>query len=448
MADRYVSIGGNNSGPGTSDSPWATLVYAGLTAQSGDTVFVTAGTYSAGCEVSASSVSYIAIGEVNVVGDGFRSCFHIEGKDYIKIQGFNMSNNGGNPFVAASAGVTIRDLNNVGGTGCSYITVSDCTFSGINRREQFTYDYGTPFFVYSFADERLGHTNCNHIVLKDCSFYASKMDTQSGVFHDHVACVGNVSDVLITGCYIYHDFSVYNIRGSTLGFGGGQLLSGYPDYPRRVVVSNNYFEYVGTPLGTVTFPYFTGCKDVLCERNTCVNFGGGIIAVTEDGYNLETRSERQWYRRNLITGVIRNGLTTGTFADTYRSPKNIWATNNTIVKAPIVSGNWLVNLLKLNTTDSPEGVSGDCYFANNIFIGTPLLRDQGAPVVMEYNDENVGRHVRLSNIDRSTPSWYTPGLFGDYEPVNELDINGSPAKYCRGAEELVWEKRIRPRLRR
>lgn len=429
--NRYVSVTGTNSGPGDEEHPWATVIYAGLNAVSGDTVFVNSGNYSGGVAPVANEVAYIAIGTVTVDSGAF-CCFDIEGKNNILISGFTFHNEEGDGVYPEVSGIGIRDAGMIAGTGSHHITIVNCTFSGINRNESDVNSYGAPIIVYSLADERLGHTNCHHIIIKNCTFLASVLDTQSGIYHDNITVTGNTENVLIFGNSFYHDYSIYSIGAGFIVLAGNQSTA-YPDQPRKIVVSNNTIELTGPIDYNRSFPYFGGAADVLCERNISTIPGNGIFVLCEKGLSNYGTTERVWYRRNLVH-CYANGITAGTFADNYRSPKDIWCSNNTCIKSYSIYTN--INFISGNTTDSPEGLLGDCRFFNNVFSGTPDLLDQ-IGVVLDHNDwANYG--PRVSNIDTAVPSWYTPGQFGDYEPVLELDINGSPCKYCRGAEERIW----------
>lgn len=450
--NRYVSIGGNNSGPGDSSSPWATFVYACQSAQPGDTVFVNAGTYYGGAEVAQSEVTYIGLDNPVIVGDGSRCCFNIEGKHHILIQGFTFTNNEGVMGWSEVSGVGIRDVGNVGGTSSHHITVDGCTFRDINHRPASPTSYGAPVIFYSYGKTSLGHGNCHHIIIINCRFFAGKLDTPNGTTgHSHINSAGNVEHILIKDNYFYHDYYVYNAGGSCIELSGNQTGVAEPDIPRKMVITGNVGEYVGAtdtdPFAGVRFlVYLTASHDILIERNRSINFPAGILAVCETGYSVATSTERQWYRRNVFTGLLANGITIGTYSWYYTAVGNIWCTNNTLTK--IVSGYSNVLLVSNNVTTFPVPIFGNCRISNNIINGTPHVQDLFSAEAHQYlqmtnNDLGGGINVTMKKIDKDLPPWYTPGLFGDYEPAMELDINGSPSKECRGAEELTWMRRLR-----
>jgi len=86
----YVSTGGSDSNPGTSDRPWRTIQKAANTMVAGDTVIVRAGDYAERVQVSRSGssgaqITFQAEGTVTMRG------FTVRGH-YTTIRGFDISN--------------------------------------------------------------------------------------------------------------------------------------------------------------------------------------------------------------------------------------------------------------------------------------------------------------------------------------------------------------------
>jgi parallel beta-helix repeat protein len=95
-ATYYVSANGNDSNPGTSAQPWATLQKATDTVRAGDTVWVTDGNYT-GCQISTSGtqespITFKAYGQNALInsggptGDGIR----LQNVNYITLEGFKL----------------------------------------------------------------------------------------------------------------------------------------------------------------------------------------------------------------------------------------------------------------------------------------------------------------------------------------------------------------------
>jgi len=105
--------GASDTNPGTESSPWKTLAKAAATAQSGDTVYVKAGTYyetlrplysgTAGAPITFAAVPASACrgGKtksacgVIIDGSGTRDSAVVVNRGYIRVEGFEMTNHGG-----------------------------------------------------------------------------------------------------------------------------------------------------------------------------------------------------------------------------------------------------------------------------------------------------------------------------------------------------------------
>lgn len=423
MTSRYVSTDGTDSGPGSIEAPWATVVYAAQHAVSGDSVFILPGTYSAGAVPASDSVSYEGIGSVHIVGDGFPYCFYLSARNYISIRNISFSITGS---AEATFGIIITDdfANHI---PCTNILIHNCVFSDVNKRSPAgPNDYAVDIGAISYSDESLDQEGLHHLAVVGCTFNPGYQDMDSGIQVSHISINGNCQNMLFKNNTFNHTVGVYPTNNGCMEFAGNQIPQAFPDQSRKVVITGNILNWTGTPDTNRGSFYPTGCDSFLIERNTLNSWPNGIYIVAEDSYHHNTTS-RVWLRRNRILNCAI-GFLTGTFADNYNVPENIWFTNNTIVKVPGTAA---------GVTVIGRGVAGDAYIANNLIAGaTPYIFNNTDFDSFNYNSNDTV--IAVNNIDTSTPSWYTPGVFGDYEPDNELDINGSPCKYCRGAEEQVW----------
>ena len=98
FSNYFVAPGGNDAGPGTSDSPWQTLQKAADSVAAGDVVTVRAGSYS-GFRLTTDGtadarISFVA--EANVVvsqkAPGSESGIDLDGADHVTIDGFRVTN--------------------------------------------------------------------------------------------------------------------------------------------------------------------------------------------------------------------------------------------------------------------------------------------------------------------------------------------------------------------
>jgi len=102
----YVAAGGDDGSPGTEAAPWASIQHAADTLVAGDTVIVKAGTYTESGNTERAMITPAASGEpgnlitylanagdtVVIDGGGARPfAFELNGRDYIRIEGFEIT---------------------------------------------------------------------------------------------------------------------------------------------------------------------------------------------------------------------------------------------------------------------------------------------------------------------------------------------------------------------
>ncbi len=126
------SSGGSNSNSGLSGSPWATLQYAALTAQAGDTVYVQASTYAekvtfANSGTADAFITFIGIGSVIVQEPTnttvWSGTLNLNTKSYIRIQNFSIQNAYWFGIYVEACDHIYLDHNSTYNTGASGISV-------------------------------------------------------------------------------------------------------------------------------------------------------------------------------------------------------------------------------------------------------------------------------------------------------------------------------------
>ncbi len=117
----YVSKSGNDNNPGTIEKPWLTITKAANTLVAGDTAYVRKGTYKEQVTVknSGSAGKYITFsvypGETVILdGNGLNMAdwsglFWINGKDYIKVSGFDLINGRTGVHAESASNIIIKD---------------------------------------------------------------------------------------------------------------------------------------------------------------------------------------------------------------------------------------------------------------------------------------------------------------------------------------------------
>lgn len=428
-----------------------------------------------------SGISLIADGDVTIDGTGAKSCIEMGGINNVWVDGFTFTNNGGvGPSGGWSVvgGIALRDLNNVSGTPCHDITITNCTFRDLRKHA------GSGSAAISIQFGSFGSSDgvaAYNIDIRDCSFYPNEADATSvGFGVSHVVPYGNIKNFRVTGCYFYHDPNTYGE-----GAGGIEFVANHntaetsPNIPRQGVISNNTFyqtEPWSAGLGARYCIYVQG-RDILVERNEAVGWGIGIGVLAEQG-NTSNPSERVWVRYNRIETPVQYGLVTGAWADNYQSCNDVWMTNNTITRADTSTIPFpTITIPDRNTTDSLGGLTGDSRFANNlVYSGAQYLDDERTTYTNFYKNNvwasphatpvrldtysnlitasafsaNETGGVYLTELDENrfpnwyaaleTPTWYTSTLFGKYHPDKVLDLAGNNTAdytlHSKGATEI------------
>src|SRR5574338_634720 len=160
---KYVSKTGSNSNSGESLSQaYLTVGYAVSQLSSGGVIYVYPGRYIEMVQ-PASNTKLIAIsehGEVEIAGDGNRAAIEIWGKHHVTVDGFIITNNGATiGGWSVPSGISIADAGNVRGVNnhSHDITIQNCTFRDILRKNDAVGNGAQALSVRSFSDTRLGH---------------------------------------------------------------------------------------------------------------------------------------------------------------------------------------------------------------------------------------------------------------------------------------------------
>jgi len=185
----YVATSGNDSNPGTSSQPWATIQKAAGVMTAGDTVIVRPGTYygqvtvansgdSQGCGLGDSPITFLAdpSGDVilNANGSG-NNGFYIVGKTYVVIDGFKIT--GG------------RDGVFFDGDGYNYSVIRNCK-------------------IYSNGRDGIRIYEGDRVTVEKCLLYGNT----TGV---GIKSVDSAGELLVNKCGIYGNNRGLDLKGSS-----------------------------------------------------------------------------------------------------------------------------------------------------------------------------------------------------------------------------------------
>jgi hypothetical protein len=329
-------------------------------------------------------------GQAVIDGSGYAWCISLDGRSYVEIRGLAFRNRQG---AASGWSITeclaIRDLGGVPGIGRNshHILVKGCTFLECTRRAGVALRGAVPLGITSYSDERLEEEGCHHIEVDSCIFHESQSDMKDAQGNTVLAIsqlvmTGNVYDWRVDDCVFIHNFEAYREGNGAIELATnysqseGNYLT-YPDQIRKGCIRRNIFHFHG-PIASDTgiayaaryavYPH--GGADILVENNVFYRWPLGVGLVTEEGLAGNAMA-RVWVRNNLFVEPEHYALVLGTWANGYLSTTDTYASNNTIVvledevqaqRFPPIS------LVKRNTTNSPEGVSGDWAIFNNLVL--------------------------------------------------------------------------------
>lgn len=454
---KHVAKTGSNSNTGESRAEaYLTITYAISQMPVGGLIYVHPGSYNERvvCVSNLKLVANTNEGRVILDGSGFTAAVEIMGCHHVLVEGFEVTNNGATVSGwSVPNGIAIRDLNNTPGIGNNShdITIKGCTFRDILRKNDAPGNGAQPLVINCFSDERQEHEACYNIQILDCRFEAGKHNmVGSGLGIGQLCPTGNVRDFLIDGCTFYWDMSLYGEPSTGIECVANYeaFYSTYPDIPRRGVISNNTFEWVGdlSPPNQ-TYAVYAQCQDTLIENNTIVRWGYGYGCVTEEGTNPNNfATERIWIRNNTISECTNYSVVIGTWLDTYLVVSDIWVTGNVIHKPDVGASEFPP--ITFIARNNGNGFSGSCRVLGNLIAspGSLILieeehqgmfgqntyyTDSATPVrYPDYFTEvdwpwdltSYGDIVQAYTEPQDTrygciPPWYTEGMFGEYNPV-------------------------------
>ncbi len=363
------------------------------------------------------------------------------------------------------------------GIGSHHIRITGCTFTAIDRTT-YLLSYALPIIVYSHGDERVSDpwsASTHHIEIRRNTFHDCEMamlgasPPATSIFHSFIEMAGNVQHWIVEDNEFYEFTYDYS---TPIQLGGNNSPTAYPNRPRKGVWRNNNCHDLPDGYGY----YVTGCQDLLVERNTYRHCGFAVGIATETGgagNPAGSNSARIWIRNELAIESINCDLVLGAWDNTYYDVEDIWVTTCAFVRhtwagesTDPASSNASIFLLGQHA--GQDGVTGDSRIWNNLIVcpewlmlcntanriaglldrnlwcsprelpfemdavdyGFPYDADQDTNGELQTLVEVVSTlggkltpeamRARAVELDatvgpRSAPSWYYPGIFGDYE---------------------------------
>ncbi len=305
-ATYYVAPGGNDTGPGTSSQPWATLQRAADVVAAGDTVRVRAGSYR-GFYVDRSGtavapISFVADPGVSITADNpfTPDGINVEGAAHVVIDGFTVNNR-----TRAGIRTALSD----------FVTIRNCT-GGYNGR------WG---ILTGFADDLLIEDNEMHHSIAEHGIYVSNSGDRPvirrNVSHDNFAIGihmnGDASlggDGVISGALVEDNI----IHGNGVGGGSGINMDGVSD---SVVRNNLIYDHHSSGISMYRIDGGTGSRNNLVVNNTIIVASDGRWAINISNGSTGNRIFNNiLFSHHSFRGAITIDATSRTgFASDYNS---------------------------------------------------------------------------------------------------------------------------------
>ena len=304
----FVAVNGSDSGPGTANQPWATINYAAIQVEAGDSIVVRGGHYILTAQIrlcnSGRSDAWITFvgypGEEPILDAQMvqhsslaptgldNGAFQIEGVSYIRVANLTIIN-------SHDAGFTIRDARNI---------------DLINNSTKGTFSSGIAVWDTSHDDKSTEHIRIigNSIAKATTWDFASDNMLKRGEAPHEALSIGGAVNFEIAYNHVYDsDKEGIDIKETS----------------KRGKVHHNFVHnvhgqgiYVDAWIGTIS--------DIEIYSNVVCDCGAGLVISVENGKSVE--------QVNIHNNLIFNNMGSGLYfsrwgADGPRS--NIQITNNT-----------------------------------------------------------------------------------------------------------------------
>ena len=353
----YVSPTGNDQNAGTQAKPWKSIQKAANTATPGSTVHVLAGLYAEQVTVGVSGNA--ALGPITFLGQsavldfasrpiktGDTGAFHIDGKSYLKISGFEIRNYIAKAAAAVPVGIHVRGA-------AHHIELSGNLIHHItNNINASSNAHG----IAVYGTGRTAATAIHDLLIANNELHSLKLGASESLVVN-----GNVDGFTIQGNSV-HDCN--NIAIDAIGFEGTSIAP--LDQTRNGVIARNTIARIdsrGNPAygqdRSADGIYVDGGKSIRIDANsvTLCNIGIEVASEHKGVYSSEVT-----VINNTVTSCHTVGLSLGGY-DTRRG-----GTRNCLIQQ---------NTLRGNDTDAHGSgelqlqyqVSGNI-IQNNIFSST------------------------------------------------------------------------------
>ena len=327
----YVSVTGNDTGPGTFTSPWRTIQHAANMVRPGDTVNVRGGTYNEHVNIGASGSASAGLitfqsypGETAVadgtglsVPGGQYGLFNVSSQSYLLIQGFEIRNYKSTKRNVVPVGIYVTGAGSYLQLLNNHVHDITVTASGCNANALGIAIYGTA-----------APASLNNITVS-----GNQLDHLKTGCSESLAIDGNADTFAIVNNQI-HDNN--NIGVDIAGYFGFAPDPNF-DHARNGWVTGNTIYNISST-GNRSYPancfcsdgiYVDGGTQILIERNLIHNDDIGIEMASENAGKVTSFVTA---RDNLIYSGNSSGISIGGFSNSVGGSDHNTIVNNTLFK--------------------------------------------------------------------------------------------------------------------
>jgi hypothetical protein len=376
-ATYYVSTAGSDSNPGSQSQPWATVQKAASTVVAGDTVNITAGTYSETVTVSASGTSSLPI---TFNGPGQVQKFSVTG-NYITLTNLTLGTTGGSVTQMFKDGIPIVDL-----TGTGDI-VTSCKVRG--------YSQGSGVTLEGSSE-----------LLSNCDFTLMAWD-----------CVHFTTAESATGCLIVNNFFHDQDNPDAVGFVWGVNITIRGNTVTNI--QNSRYDLVHVDfIQNFANSSSSVASNVVVEQNRVVNsdMQCWMLNAANTGVSQSPNIRNWQIRNNVFSGLLQSGFIDMPYVSVY---------NNIFYKCGVDNA----AAFFIGSGSTTSWAPGDnAIIRNNVFLGCdPVgnIQPTWGWFVVQTGTNTVDDHNYFGGIGYAAKSVSETGMVNGGDPrfVNESALD-------------------------
>ena len=324
----YVALTGDDSNPGTIDSPWRTIQQAADSVKAGDTVYIHGGVYNESVDIQVSGsattgpVTFQSYpGETAILdgtgltppADNIRGLINIENQSYVIVRGLEIRNYQTTNAAAAPTGIWVAG-------GGSHIQILSNHVHDIGTAAEAS---GNALGIAVYGTESTA-------ALDSITISDNQLDDLKTGSAKSLTVNGNVTNFAIS-CNIIHD--VDNIGIAASGFDG--LVSDPAfDYARNGTISRNILYNITAKKNPAEHDSYNA-EGILVDGSSQVTIESNLLYYVDIGIEIASHQKGRnahdvTARNNLVYRTNSTGITIGGYSTDVGGADHCTIVNNTL----------------------------------------------------------------------------------------------------------------------